>query len=90
MCISFKRSFPTCFQHVKYFNKKLDKKCSLQQLPQSKQPPHQTQNHAHYQSRQLHHTYHGYNNRGHRNRGRGRAHYRRQFDRVKQTESAPR
>ena len=60
------------------------------QLPQSKQPPHQTQNHAHYQSRQLHHTYHGYNNRGHRNRGRGRAHYRRQFDRVKQTESAPR
>ena len=60
------------------------------QLPQSKQPPHQTQNHAHYQSRQLHHTYHGYNNRGYRNRGRGRAHYRRQFDRVKQTESTPR
>lgn len=60
------------------------------QLPQSKQSSHQTQNHTNYQPRQLHHTYHGHNNRGHRNRGRGRAHYRRQFDRVKQTEFAPR
>ncbi|KAF3423180.1 hypothetical protein E2986_02937 [Frieseomelitta varia] len=59
------------------------------QMPQSKQSS-QTQNHAHYQSRQLHHNYHGHNNHGHRNRGRGRAHYRRQFDRVRQTESTPR
>lgn len=58
-------------------------------MPQSKQSS-QTQNHAHYQSRQLHHNYHGHNNHGHRNRGRGRAHYRRQFDRVRQTESTPR
>lgn len=54
-------------------------------MPQSKQPPHQTRNHA-----QLHHSYHGHNNHGHRNRGRGRAHYRRQFDKVRQTESTPR
>ncbi|XP_076236194.1 E3 ubiquitin-protein ligase RNF25 [Calliopsis andreniformis] len=60
------------------------------QLPQSKQPSHQTQNHTNCQSRPLHHTYHGNNNRGHRNRGRGRPHYRRQFDRVKQTEVGPR
>ncbi|CAK9820403.1 E3 ubiquitin-protein ligase RNF25 [Anthophora plagiata] len=60
------------------------------QMSQSKQSSHQTQNHAHYQSRQLHHNYHGHNNHGHRNRGRGRAHYRRQFDKVRQTESTPR
>lgn len=65
---------------IKYF---------LQQMSQSKQPS-QTQNHAHYQSRQLHHNYQGHNNHGHRNRGRGRTHYRRQFDRVRHTESTPR
>lgn len=63
---------------------------SHMQMPQPKQPSRQTQNHAHYQSRQLHHNYHGHNHHGHRNRGRGRAHYRRQFDRVRQTESTPR
>lgn len=62
---------------IKYF---------LQQMPQSKQSS-QT---AHYQSRQLHHNYQGHNNHGHRNRGRGRTHYRRQFDRVRHTESTPR
>lgn len=59
-------------------------------MPQTKQSSHEAPNHAHYQSRQLCNTYHGHNNHGHRNRGRGRAHYRRQLDKVRQTKSTPR
>lgn len=59
----------------------------------SKQTSHQAQNHhTQYQSRQVHHNNHGHNNHSHgnRHRGRGRAHYRRHFDRVRQAESTPR
>ncbi|KAL2719062.1 E3 ubiquitin-protein ligase RNF25 [Vespula squamosa] len=50
----------------------------------------QSSNNTQNQSRQFHHNHHGHNNHGHRNRGRGRAHYRRQFDKMRHTETTPR
>ncbi|XP_015603273.1 E3 ubiquitin-protein ligase RNF25 isoform X2 [Cephus cinctus] len=63
------------------------------QHPQAKQTAQQQSEQSNlnqYQPRQSHHNHHGHNNHGHRNRGRGRANYRRHFDRMRQTESTPR
>ncbi|XP_033225455.1 E3 ubiquitin-protein ligase RNF25 isoform X2 [Belonocnema kinseyi] len=57
-----------------------DQAAQVQQ--QQQQPPNHT--------RQSHHNHHGHNNHGHRNRDRGRGHYRRHFEKARQTDSTSR
>ncbi|XP_008203194.1 E3 ubiquitin-protein ligase RNF25 isoform X1 [Nasonia vitripennis] len=61
------------------------------QQNQQQQQHNQSQNHKDGQARQSHQQNHHHHHHGHhRNRGRGKAHYRRHFDRVRQSDPAPR